>query len=659
MSVLPLSTKPSASNASEAGSAKIAGSDAADFIALLTDSSRQLGGAEFSLNNSGSELVSLIQKNRNPDKYQRDDASSKEPDASVTVVRIKKTESVQSLQKILQQEEPKSSKENPDYSASRTDVISAANKPQESNNTPIKNTQEPDTASEVQAEDAIESQKKLRAAIQDELSRIEQILTSIVQLFSAAKTTTGITTGTISATGSFGDALSPSSTGTFSFSAISKQISGPQGSVNLVAFKATATGYSSAGDIPLLQNLQSIIDQLPQLFQGFAGADQAGSASPTSIVSASQTFSLSFFSASQSVFQGDFLQGTNNGAQATASGVLQDALTKLTELLSASQTNDSDLAKLLSASSKSPVAADNAQPENVLSLIKSTIADVRQQLKSLKDQNEAIFSQIQNAAAASGLNPDQIFKDTLSVNGLTVKETADQAAISYAYEGVPQAIEAPDAQVASNTQSELLFATGVTLVQQASEGFTNTDSGGNGQGQPSAQPVILTTTGQNQASTSSSAANFSRLLQQQAAPQAVLEQVSFQVKTALHDGSSKITIHLNPVELGKVDINVSVDSDGKTSVVVTADNRSTLDLLQRDAQGLSKALADAGLKTDSGSLSFNLGGGGQNQNNGSGNNTQSVTTYQKMQPEDDQDTNLAIITRSYVMNVTEGLDIEI
>ena len=50
--------------------------------------------------------------------------------------------------------------------------------------------------------------------------------------------------------------------------------------------------------------------------------------------------------------------------------------------------------------------------------------------------------------------------------------------------------------------------------------------------------------------------------------------------------------------------------DGRVIAVVTADNKDTLDLLQRDARELERALQNAGLQTDSGSLSFNLRGQG-------------------------------------------------
>ena len=49
--------------------------------------------------------------------------------------------------------------------------------------------------------------------------------------------------------------------------------------------------------------------------------------------------------------------------------------------------------------------------------------------------------------------------------------------------------------------------------------------------------------------------------------------------------------------------------------MVNADRPETLEALQRDARGLERALQDAGLRTDSNSLSFNLRGG-HNPNDG-------------------------------------------
>ena len=59
---------------------------------------------------------------------------------------------------------------------------------------------------------------------------------------------------------------------------------------------------------------------------------------------------------------------------------------------------------------------------------------------------------------------------------------------------------------------------------------------------------------------------------------------------------------------------LDVAPDGRVHAVIAADKPETLDLLQRDARALERALNDAGLRADSGSLSFNLRG--QNQHFG-------------------------------------------
>jgi flagellar hook-length control protein FliK len=86
------------------------------------------------------------------------------------------------------------------------------------------------------------------------------------------------------------------------------------------------------------------------------------------------------------------------------------------------------------------------------------------------------------------------------------------------------------------------------------------------------------------------------------------EQVKVHLQNALADGSRRMEIQLKPHELGRVDVRIDTDADGKSHVTVTADKRDTLDMLQRDARSLERALADAGLKADSNSLSFNLRG---------------------------------------------------
>lgn len=113
---------------------------------------------------------------------------------------------------------------------------------------------------------------------------------------------------------------------------------------------------------------------------------------------------------------------------------------------------------------------------------------------------------------------------------------------------------------------------------------------------------------------SSNSNQSSQRAQQQEAPQAprraippqeVTGQVAVQIKKAIGQGADHIKIQLKPAELGRVEVKLEVTEDGRAMAIVSAERPETLDLLQRDASGLRQALQDAGLSTDSNSLSFN------------------------------------------------------
>lgn len=102
-------------------------------------------------------------------------------------------------------------------------------------------------------------------------------------------------------------------------------------------------------------------------------------------------------------------------------------------------------------------------------------------------------------------------------------------------------------------------------------------------------------------------------------PQAVVAQVAVQLTAAGKAKAQAMTVKLEPVELGKIDIRLDFGADGKVQASIFADRPQTLDMLQKDARGLEKALQNAGLQTDSGSLSFNLRGQDRDQaTNGDG-----------------------------------------
>ena len=104
----------------------------------------------------------------------------------------------------------------------------------------------------------------------------------------------------------------------------------------------------------------------------------------------------------------------------------------------------------------------------------------------------------------------------------------------------------------------------------------------------------------------------------QAAPTAAaipLDAVAVQMARKFESGETRFEIRLDPIELGKLDISMTVAEDGRVQAVVRAERPETLDMLQRDARVLENQLRQSGLNVDSNSLSFSLGGGG-NQRSG-------------------------------------------
>jgi flagellar hook-length control protein FliK len=102
-------------------------------------------------------------------------------------------------------------------------------------------------------------------------------------------------------------------------------------------------------------------------------------------------------------------------------------------------------------------------------------------------------------------------------------------------------------------------------------------------------------------------------------PAQVLDQISVQINKQAKDGVDSIKVQLRPEELGRIEIKLEVSKDGSVQATVTAENKETLAMLQKDSAGLAKALSDAGLSTDSGSMNFNLRGEGQQQFAGNSN----------------------------------------
>ncbi|MEJ0062796.1 MAG: flagellar hook-length control protein FliK [Alphaproteobacteria bacterium] len=85
----------------------------------------------------------------------------------------------------------------------------------------------------------------------------------------------------------------------------------------------------------------------------------------------------------------------------------------------------------------------------------------------------------------------------------------------------------------------------------------------------------------------------------------VMEQVTVKLYQQAKGNLDQMTIHLRPADLGRVDIKLDFH-DGVVKGLITADSQATLDMLAKDSRSLERALQEAGLRADSGSLSFQL-----------------------------------------------------
>jgi flagellar hook-length control protein FliK len=104
----------------------------------------------------------------------------------------------------------------------------------------------------------------------------------------------------------------------------------------------------------------------------------------------------------------------------------------------------------------------------------------------------------------------------------------------------------------------------------------------------------------------------------QAAPDVPALAVEIAAKS--QSGAKQFDIRLDPPELGRVEVRLSIDATGKASAHLSADQPQTLSLLQKDAPILTRALREAGLDVSQDGLNFSLRQHASGQNGNDGNN---------------------------------------
>lgn len=355
-------------------------------------------------------------------------------------------------------------------------------------------------------------------------------------------------------------------------------------------------------------------------------------------------------------------------ARAVTPGSLADLLQRLAQLLSGLQgaaTPEEQLAALqdIAAQLQAAVPQDG---QDALKALSSGVADAAnaapESLPAALDKLELLVRQLGGFGA--------VLQATEKHSGASLSLLAPQAAQKQlegrqesqrgagASQAEQQALAAQEAEHAADAQAaapDAKPALAAALLSQDS-GQDSQDSSRQDARQAGVQDI-----GAAQAAGTglrSGESGFARVLTQlqQASAASAADQLVAHVKSAVKNGDSRIQIQLNPVELGKLEINMAVSKEGKTSLHITADNPRTLELLRSDARVLETMLTDIGLKADAGSLSFNLRG--EQQQGGHGRDSQGEG-YRGKTVEAVEEALAQAAAETYTIEAAEGLDIRI
>jgi flagellar hook-length control protein FliK len=106
---------------------------------------------------------------------------------------------------------------------------------------------------------------------------------------------------------------------------------------------------------------------------------------------------------------------------------------------------------------------------------------------------------------------------------------------------------------------------------------------------------------------------------------APVKSLAVEITALARTGIKQFEIRMDPPELGRIDVRLDVKDNGSVTTRLVVERSETLDLLQRDARLLERALSDNGLKLDDGGLRMSLkgdGSAGQHAQSGAGNSGQ-------------------------------------
>ncbi len=99
---------------------------------------------------------------------------------------------------------------------------------------------------------------------------------------------------------------------------------------------------------------------------------------------------------------------------------------------------------------------------------------------------------------------------------------------------------------------------------------------------------------------------FGTAIQSNQSAQTAINSLAVQIAKNVDLGINRFQIRMDPPELGRIDVKLEFGKDGRMTANLTVERPETLDLLQKDARALERALTGSGLNTDKDSLNFSL-----------------------------------------------------
>lgn len=325
----------------------------------------------------------------------------------------------------------------------------------------------------------------------------------------------------------------------------------------------------------------------------------------------------------------DQLTASGNVPSADALSGLADKLQKLADQLTATPDTAPGLAKPANAASPLPqLAKATPLPDDALAALQKLggqIDELAQKVEHLAQKAQeptASGTAIAKPAAAAdpeianmvsmlygdrqaGQRPDAD-KPAAKQEGLKLSATA--ASQTATQPSAPAGV-APAEMLAQQQKTDPQDTTKKPELTLAAAGATGAPAK-TAEGAPDAKPDPLLV-GQ-PAPGASQKADFAAALKpatapyQQPSPQINVPQLAFEMASQVKAGNSRFQIRLDPPEMGRIDVKMDIDHTGHLHAKLTVERADTLDLLQRDARGLERALQQAGLDHSRTNLEFSL-----------------------------------------------------